>query len=466
MEVEAAVGSSLEVTDRAFRQIERIIEQHVPERQTYNVDIGTGEGFVALFSKGSHAGILRLKLKAQALRRRSQQEIEEDLRRRFSLIPGITSTVMQPNIFGSAGDVQLEIYAHNLSEAHQVGMELKGLLAKIEGTRDVVFSLEAGKPEYDVVLNRHRLASLGLNTALVSSSISTVYSGTLASVYREGGYEYDIRVRGPREIRRDQRDLEGLSLVTPLGVSVPLSSIAAVKPSVGPATITRKDQQRMVTVSCAVTGGRLGDVVKTLEGKLAGYAWPEGFTYKIGGQAEDFKESFFYLGLALLASIALVYMVMASQFESLLHPFLILFTIPLALVGVVPILLLSQTPLSVTALIGMLILVGVVVNNAIVLIDAINQYRERLGLDLRMAVLEASKRRLRPILMTALTTVLGMLPLAFELGEGAESWAPLARAVIGGLTTSTFLTLLVIPALYFSLESYRQQRRQRKQPIG
>jgi HAE1 family hydrophobic/amphiphilic exporter-1 len=466
LQIEGPVGSSLEETDKAFRRMERILERTVPERQVFNADIGTGEGFIALFAKGPHSGILRLKLVDRRTRRRTQAEIEDDLRRRFSQIPGITANVMQPGLFGSTGDIVVEIYGHDLVEARKLGMRIKGILGSIEGTRDVTFSLEAGRPEYEVVLDRSRLAALGLSTAQVSSAISTVFSGTLASVYQEGGYEYDIRVRGPRDFRRDARNLRALPIVTPTGASVTLESIAAIRPSVGPATITRKDQQRMVTVSCAVTSGALGNVVKELAGKLERFAWPEDFTHRIGGSAEDFKESFQWLAVALLASILLVYMVMAGQFESLLHPFLILFTIPLAFVGVVAGLGLTGTSLSVIALIGVLILVGVVVNNAIVLVDTINQYRQLRGMELFEAVREAGERRLRPILMTAATTTLGMLPLALEIGEGSESWSPMARAVIGGLTVSTLLTLIVIPALYTSLEVFRQRRKERRQKSG
>jgi len=462
MQMELPVGSSLEETDRAFRRMERIVERYVPERTTYSMDIGTGEGFVAMFAKGPHAGIMRLKLRDRSQRSRPQAEIEEDLRRRFSAIPGVTATVFQPNFLGGGGDIAVEVYGHDLVQARTLGMEIKEMVARMENTRDVTFSMEVGRPEYEVKLNRSRLAALGLTTAQVSSAISTVFAGTVASVYQEKGYEYDIRVRGPLSYRRNERNLRSLPIVTPMGQAVPLESLATIRPSVGPATIARKDQQRMVTVSCSVTGGKLGEVLAKLTKKLDKYAWPEGFTYHIGGQAEDFQESFQWLAVALLASILLVYMVMASQFESLLHPFLILFTIPLAAVGVVAGLGLTATPLSVTALIGVLVLVGIVVNNAIVLIDTINQYREKRGMPLAEAVQEAGERRLRPILMTAATTALGMLPLALEIGEGSEAWSPMARTVIGGLTASTLLTLIVIPALYMTLEAWRQRRREKR----
>ncbi len=462
LNVEGPVGSSLEVTAAGFRRLEKIVQDHVPELRTMNADVGTGEGFVALFAKGAYSGTLRLKLKDQKERRRKQTEVENDLRARFGRIPGLTATVQSHNFTGAQGDIIVEIYGQDLEKAHDLGMKIKELVKGVKGTADVTFSLESGKPEIEVLFDRSRLAALGLSTAAVSQTISTFFAGKIASIYQEGGYEYDIRVRGPRDYRRDDRSLRTLPLVTPTGASVTLGSVASIRPAVGPTAITRKDQQRIVTVSAAVPGKNLGQVVADLEKKLAAYSWPEGFTHRIGGEAEDFQESFKWLGLALLASILLVYMVMAGQFESLVHPFVILFAIPLSAVGVVLALVLTGTTLSVTAFIGIVILGGIVVNNAIVLIDYVNQLRER-GMEILDALLEAGRRRLRPVLMTAGTTVLGMLPLALELGEGAEGWSPMARTVIGGLTASTGLTLLVIPALYGSVELWREKRRKRRE---
>lgn len=461
LQAEGQVGSSLAATDQSFRRMEKIIQDYVPERLTLNTDIGTGEGFVALFSKGAHAGIMRLKLKDLKQRQRSQMDIEDDLRRRFSRIPGITTTVFKPSFFGSEGDIVVEIYCHDLLQARPLGMKIKELVSQVKGTADVTFSLEAGKPEYTVSLDRGRLTSLGLNTSAVSSAISTIFSGKLAGTYLEGSNEYDIRVRGPKAFRLDERSLRGMPLVTPAGAAIPLSSVARVEPTAGPANITRKDQQRLVTVTAAVPGKDLGGVLKDLKNKLDHFPWPESTIYRIAGEAEDFKDSFKWLGLALLASICLVYMVMASQFESLLHPFIILFTIPLAAIGMMLALYVTGTPISVSALIGALILVGVAVNNGIVLIDYINKLRAE-GMDLRSAVLEGGKRRLRPVLMTAGTTILGMLPLSLEIGEGAEGWAPMGRVIIGGLTVSTALTLLLIPSFYTSVEIIRDKWRKRR----
>jgi HAE1 family hydrophobic/amphiphilic exporter-1 len=458
MQLEGPVGASLAASDTSFRRVEKIIEQTIPERKTVNLDLGAGEGFVALFMKGSHAGIVRLKLKDRAERKRTQMQIEDDLSARLARLPGVTATVFRGGLMGSEGDIVVEIYCHDLVEARAVGLAVKDLLRRVPGTADVSFSLEAGKPEYEVVLDRARLAALGLNAAAVSGTISTIFGGKLAGSYLERGYEYDIRVRGPRSFRLDEHNLRTSPIATPAGQSVPLAAVARIGPAVGPATITRQDQQRMVTVAAAVPGKDLGSVLADVKARLERFPWPEGTTHRIGGAAEDFQDSFRYLGLALFAAILLVYMVMASQFESLLHPFLILFTIPLALIGMVAALQATDTPLSVTALIGGLILVGIVVNNGIILVDHINQLRAE-GRELAQAVIDGARRRLRPVLMTAGTTVLGMLPLALEIGEGSEGWAPMARAIIGGLTVSTALTLLVIPALYLSVESLRERWR-------
>lgn len=461
MQLEGPVGASLAASDRSFRRVEKIIEETIPERKTVNLDIGTGEGFVALFMKGPHAGIVRLKLKNRAERTRTQMQIEDELSDRLAKLPGVTATVFRGGLLSQDGDIVVEIYCHDLIEARAVGMKVKELVRAVPGTADVTFSLEAGKPEYEIELDRARLAALGLSAASVSSTISTIYGGKLAGTYLDHGYEYDIRVRGPKSFRLDERNLRATPIAAPTGVSVPLSAVAAVGPAVGPATITRQDQQRMVTVSASVPGKDLGKVLEAVKAKLETFPWPDGTTHRIGGAAEDFQDSFRYLGLALFAAILLVYMVMASQFESLLHPFLLLFTIPLALVGMVGALIVTDTPLSVTALIGGLILVGIVVNNGIILVDHINQLRAE-GRELRLAVADGARRRLRPVLMTAGTTVLGMLPLALEIGEGSEGWAPMARAIIGGLTASTALTLLVIPALYLTVEGFRERRRARR----
>jgi HAE1 family hydrophobic/amphiphilic exporter-1 len=236
-------------------------------------------------------------------------------------------------------------------------------------------------------------------------------------------------------------------VVSPVAGQLPLRSVATLREGAGPVKVTREDQQRVVQVTANVLPGQLGKVTASIEATLAKYPFPEGFNYKVGGSAEDMKESFFYLGLAFLASILLVYMVMASVFESLRTPFVIAFTIPLGMTGVGAALFFTGTSLSVTAIIGVVLLVGIVVNNSIVLVDYANQQVAK-GMSRAEAVALAGRLRIRPILMTTLTTVLAMVPMALELGSGSESWSPLARVVIGGMVFATFITLLVVPIIY------------------
>ncbi len=454
LQVEGPVGASLDEMDTLFRQIEAVVEQAVPERTALSVQLGQGEGFTALFGEGSHTGIVRIKLRPLAERVRRQKEIEEDLRARLDRIPGIKTSVMQPKFSTSEGDIVVEIYGHDLETARKFGKQIQEIARSTPGTADVNFSLEEGTPSFKVVLDRERLAALGLNAATVSSTISTLFQGTIATLFRDQGKEYDIMVRAPKAFRSDVHNLEEVEIQTPTGRTVPLSSVARVEQYLGPVSIDRKNQQRVAKVFMNVPGNDLGGVTADLERRISRLVPPDGFSLKVTGTAEDLRESFLYLGLAFMAAVLLVYMVMASQFESLLHPFVIILSVPLAGIGVVAALYLTGTSISVTAAIGVILLVGIVVNNAIVLVDFVNQLREG-GMPLRQAIETAGRLRLRPILMTAATTVLAMIPLALEIGTGAETWSPLARTVIGGLTAATVLTTVVVPVIYSLVEEAR-----------
>jgi HAE1 family hydrophobic/amphiphilic exporter-1 len=444
----AAVGSSPQQTDTYYRQAEKVIERVVPERLQTAIDVGTGEGFMALFSEGSHSGIIRVKLRPIAERARSQEQITEVLRRELEKIPGVTANFDRPMSFGAGSDIVVEIYGHDLDVARRVGLEVKALMAADPEIRDVQFSMDEGAPQLEVTLDRERMSSLGINSLAVNQMVSTFFQGTTASVYREEGDEFEIKVRAPASLRHDRREVGDLRLLTPLGKQVPLSSIASIDERLGPVQIMRKDQQRYVTVSANTVGKNLGGVVDRLTKQLERYDFPPDFSYHIGGTAEDMQESFGQLVWALLAAVLLVYMVMASQFESLRSPFIVFLTVPLTGFGIALGLVGTGTPLSIVAVIGVIMLVGVVVNNSIVLVDYANQRHEATGMSPKDAVIEAGPVRLRPILMTALTTVLGMVPLATGWGSGGESWAPMARTVIGGLTWATFISLLFVPVIY------------------
>jgi HAE1 family hydrophobic/amphiphilic exporter-1 len=296
-------------------------------------------------------------------------------------------------------------------------------------------------------LDRDRISALGLSTQQVASTVSTYIKGTTASLFRDRGEEYDILVQLDPRYRKSTEILRNLYVTNPQGEQIPLSSIARIRRSTSPTSILRRDQQRVINIAVTVQGRSLGEVTRDVEKQLENMGFSSDFTYETGGSAEDMRTSFKWLLVAFGGAAFIVYMVMASLYESFMAPFIIFLTIPLAVVGAIAMLLITGTPLSVVAFIGIIMLAGIVVNNSIVLVDYINQLRGR-GHAVRDAVMEGGRTRLRPILMTALTTILALTPLALGLGSGGEAWSPMARSVIGGLMASTLLTLLVIPVIY------------------
>jgi HAE1 family hydrophobic/amphiphilic exporter-1 len=293
---------------------------------------------------------------------------------------------------------------------------------------------------------------MGLNVGDIAETLETAIGGRQASMYREQGDEFNILVRLREEDRLDLAQIGQVPLSTPTGRTIPATSLISLQRQEGPGSITRQDQQRIVTVSGTIAGRDLGSVVGDVDSALRQVRFPQDYEYTFGGEYEEQQKSFRQLTFAALLALALVYMVMAAQFESLRDPFIVLFSIPLAAIGVVGILVLTGTTLNVQAFLGMIVLVGIVVNNAIVLIDYIGRLRREQGFSVRDAVVTGAARRLRPVLMTTSTTVLGLIPMALGLGEGGELQAPLARVIIGGLTVSTLITLVVIPLVYLMLE--------------
>jgi HAE1 family hydrophobic/amphiphilic exporter-1 len=318
--------------------------------------------------------------------------------------------------------------------------------------------MEDQKPEARVIFDRKKLAQLGISAAAAGNAISTYFMGRTAGRYTEGGDEFDIVVRYAKSHRLDINELRRMPVATPTGATIPLQNIADVKVALGPVNITRLDQGRVTRLICSLKGayvdadgkpGRkdLGGSIGRVQKILDEHQWPGEFTHHIGGTAEDFMTSIKYLMVALMVSVLLVFMVMASQFESLRQPFIILFSVPLASIGVVLMFTITRSNVDVTAMVGVIMLVGIVVNNGIVMIDAANQFREQ-GLERTEAIAQASRLRMRPVLMTSLTTILAMTPLALEIGEGAAGWGGMAKAVIGGLLAATLLTLIVVPTMY------------------
>jgi len=459
--VEAPVGTSLDETTVRTREVLARVEELVPAgEQTHTVlEVGSGSGFAALFTEGDHEGALTLTLVPIAERDRGLAEIERSLRESLSRIPGVDVRVgTRFNPMGGEGDLAVEIRGHDLGQAQQLGSDLRSRLEALPQISEVDFSLEDQAPQVEVVFDRAKLAHLGLTSSQVGQAISTAFQGRGAGLFTDGAEDVDIVVRYDTAHRQDIDELRRLPLTTPAGGTVRLDSVAEVHQSLAPATVTRLDQARTTTLTVYLADlyqtadGRterkdVGSAIAAVEAVLADVSWPEGFEGEVAGSADDFTESFAMLGLALLAAIVLVYMVMAGQFESFRQPLIIAFTVPLALMGVVWMLALTGTALDVSALIGVIMLVGIVVNNGIVLVDAANRQQDQ-GKGRLEAIVEACRIRLRPVLLTSLTTILCMVPMALEIGAGAEQWSGMARAVIGGLSFATALTLFVVPTIY------------------
>jgi len=462
--IERAAGTNLESTRQTFEAVEKEVIKDVPEAQNVYFAFGSGDAFSALFgTAAANKGQMMIRLSDIGDRDRSQFTIQDSLRKHFADFPGVDFSFDQGggNIFGGK-PIEVKIKGYDLDVGRELAELAKEKIEVIDGVVDVASTVEEAKPEYRIQFDRDRMSSMGLSTSMVARSISSYIGGTIASRYREEGDEYDIFVQLQQQYRKNKRDLQDLFITTPTGAHIPLENVATIVRDESPVTITRENQERVFAVNANYTGGDLQGKVSNVEAAMKTIHFPQGFRWEIGGTAEDLQKSFSYLGLAILAATFLVYMVMASQFESFLDPFIILFTVPLAFIGVVLGLFVTGTSMSVTALIGGILLVGIVVNNGIVLIDYINQLREKHGMELKEAIIEGGRTRLRPVLMTAVTTILSMIPLALGLGAGSEVWAPMARAVIGGLTVSTFLTLLIVPTLYLIFETRALKRLKKK----
>lgn len=463
LQVERAPGTNLEETRRTFQALEAMLVEEIPEAENIYINFGTGEGFSALFgTAASNEGEIYIRLSDLSERDRSQFDIQDALREKFDRFPGVEFSYGQgASMFGGSA-IEVIIKGYDLQIGRALATEVENRLNNIEGIVDVQKSFNIGKPEYQIRFDRDRLSAFGLTTSQVAQTVSSYVGGTIATRYRDAGDEYDVFVQLQRPFRNSRQDLTNLFITTPLGMQIPLEQVATIVLDESPVTIEREDQERVVAVTADVSDRDLQSAIVDVTAALNSINFPDDFRWELGGSAEDFQESFSALGMAILAAIFLVYMVMASQFESFLDPFIILFTIPLAFIGIVWALFLTGTTMSVTALIGGMLLVGIVVNNGIVMIDYINQLRDKQDYNLMDGIIEGGRRRLRPILMTAVTTILAMLPLSFGIGASAETWAPMARSVIGGLTASTFLTLLLIPTLYYIFENISMKRKAKK----
>ena len=446
-EVKLPEGASLAATDRTLQVMEQAAARDT-SLAVYYATVGSrlASGGVAVNNKAENLGQLNITMK-----KRSDQVGEvaaaEELRRAFADLPDLETKFGRPSYFSLKTPVEVVVFGEDLDELRGYSLDLAARLARVPGLVDVRSSLESGNPELQVSFDRERLAALGLDMGVLSETLKNRVLGVVPTRFREDDRQIDIRLRNRAEDRSSLADVRNLVLPGPDGQPLRLLAVADVTESRGPAEIHRLQQQRAAVVSANLEGRGLGAAIADVRALLDANPPARGLSTDLGGQNKEMQVSFNSLRFAMILAVFLVYLVMASTFESFLHPFLVLFTIPLALVGVVAGLWLTGTTITVIVLIGAVMLVGIVVNNAIVLIDTINRLR-RGGLAKREAVIVAGHLRLRPILMTTLTTVLGLLPMALAWGEGAELRSPLAITVAGGLILSTLLTLVVIPAAY------------------
>lgn len=452
-EVTMPEGTSLEATNDVMLAMEAIAQERDEPAVVYSMVGSRGvSGGLSLKTKDENLGQLNLVMKDRgddAL----EQRVSQALREQFHGMPNLETKLGRPSFFSLKTPVEVYFFSEDLNLLRDYTGALRQRLEKIEGLVDLRSSLEAGNPELTVVFDRDQMARLGLDVQTVSTTLHDRINGTVVSRFQDGDRQIDIRLRN-REIDRDSiTDIQNIVVGMSNNLPVTLKAVAKIEPARGPSEIHRIQQSRVAIMSAAVKGRSLSAVTADLQAEIDAFPPPAGIEApQLSGQNKEMEASFASLFFAIGLAVFLVYLVMAATFESLIHPFLILFTIPLAFTGVLLSLALSGLSISIIAFLGAIFLVGVVVNNAIVLVDAINRGR-REGLDKLEAVVRAGKIRLRPIMMTTLTTVLGLLPMAIGFGEGAELRQPLAVVVTGGLTVSTLLTLVVIPAAYMIVPS-------------
>jgi HAE1 family hydrophobic/amphiphilic exporter-1 len=448
--VELPEGTPIEMTDSYVRDVAAVVAENDAVASFSVISGGAGLSLSNTGTEGENSARIQVQMKPDA-----EQEQEEAviaaLRGRLEQSGFARYEFERPTYFTFRTPIEIEIFGENLAEVHESSEAVRAAVEGIDGLVDVRSTSELGNPELQVKFSREQLAALGLDLFQVASTIRNKVQGEVATRFMQGDREIDILVRSVELGAASVDDVRDMIVGQREGRPIHLKSVADVELTMGPSEIRRIGQKRAAVVSGNLDGRDMGSVAADVRAALGGLSLPRGVVAALSGQEEEMQRSMRSLLLAMALAIFLVYLVMASQFESLIHPFVIIFTLPLGMVGVVLALLVTGRSISIVAMIGIVMLAGIVVNNAIVLIDAVNQLRQR-GVARREALVEAGLSRIRPILMTSLTTILGLLPMALGLGEGAELRAPLAVTVIGGLSFATLLTLIVIPVVYELLD--------------
>jgi HAE1 family hydrophobic/amphiphilic exporter-1 len=463
VDAELAVGTRVEVTEAVLIRLEEAIKAAVPEATMLITSAGGG-GMGGPGGGGSgHRGNVNVRLTPKDERTRTSEQIAMSLRRELAGLPGVIVRARPSggqqmrgmpgggNQGGDGSRFSVEIRGHDLEVSRRLAQDVKTLLDSTPGIADSRVGREEGRPEIAVRVDRDKAAILGLSVTGVAETIRTNLAGTQAAMFREAGNEYPIVVRLRQQDRGEISSVGDVLISTPQGQVLPAKNVMVTAREQGPVQIERKNQERIQRVNAEVET-TLSESVEAVQARLPEIQVPQGFSVGFGNEVEEQAKSFRELQLVLVLAILLVYTVMASQYESLRDPFIIMFSIPLAAIGVVAALLLTKTPFSMQAYIGIIMLAGIVVSNAILLVDYANTLRHRDKMGIRQAVELAGRHRLRPILMTSVCTMLGLLPMSLGIGEGSELQVPLARVVIGGLLTSTMITLVFVPAMYTLFE--------------
>ncbi|OEF97647.1 efflux RND transporter permease subunit [Desulfuribacillus alkaliarsenatis] len=442
-------GTIVDETERITNMIEEYV-YGIPELDTVFTTIGASGGMDFSGATVTERANLFVKLVPLHERVRSTSEVVEELRAQVNAldIPDAEIRIREADAMGDMGaPLQIRVQGDDLDILQEIAYVVTEEVKLVDGTREVKHNMEEGRPELLMTFDRERLARYGISNNQIMTTVRTAFQGQVATRLKLAGEEIDVRVIYPEQQRQTITDLEQLSIRSQIGIEVPLYELVSIEEVTGPSQIYRQSQVRQITVESGIHGRDLGSVMNDIRDQLDQLAIPEGYHIIYGGQSEEMMSAFADLLLALILAIILVYIIMAAQFEAFTYPFIIMFSLPATFIGVVVGLFVTGRPLSVTAFIGIIMLAGIVVNNAIVLVDYINRLRAE-GMDRNEAILQAGPVRLRPILMTTLTTVLALIPLAIGWGEGAEAQAPMATVVVFGLSFSTLITLVLIPVVY------------------
>ena len=473
--LELPIGSRVDLAKDVSQRIYKEWTEKYPEIQSFNYTVGQASSdnmYASMQSNGSHIISMNIMLNKANERKRGITEIAGMMREDLKNYPELKRALV--NVGGGRGGgmsgqntLNYEIYGYDFTKTDSVAQRLKRILEKVPGAADINISRSDYQPEYHVEFDREKLAMYGLNLSTAATALRNRINGTTASYFREDGMEYDIKVMYDPEHRRSISDIENIMLYNTMGKGVRLKEVGTVVEQFYPPTIERKDRERIITVSTVVQDRAMSEVIADAQPLIDKMDKPGDVMIQLSGSYEDQQDSFSDLAMLGLLIILLVYIVMAGQFESFTYPAIIMTSIMFAFSGIVLILLLTRTNLNVMSMIGAIMLIGIVVKNGIVLIDYINLNRER-GMSIRRAVINGGHSRLRPVLMTSLTTILGMVPMAVGTGVGSEMWRPMGIAVIGGLAMSTLMTLLFVPTMYtiFALTGIRRTRKKIRKELA